>query len=150
MSALQASRIFLPGNQEYQNQNGTYLAAHQSEITPSAIFLPSNKEDVAKFIRLIKPFVKGEGFAFAIRGGGQNPLPYCANIEKLGVTLDMARLDQVTIGEGSVTIGAGARWGPVFEALDGTGFGVSGNRNAKAGIGGLTLQGMIVSVINIG
>lgn len=136
-----APQILMPGTPEFAEQNATYLAAQQSEIEPAAIFQPASKEDVSEFIKLVKPFTK-DGFQFAIRGGGQNPLHGCANINKPGVTLDLARLNNVDIKEGYVAVGAGARWGAVFDALDGTGLGVSGNRSSKGGIGGLALQGM--------
>lgn len=157
MSALEvlqqsfpASQFLLPGSIEFEKQNSTYLAAQQSEIKPAAIFQPSTKEDVSKFIQVIKHFTQqGENkFEFAVRGGGQNPLPKCANIEKPGVTLDLAHLNEVNVKEGFVGVGAGARWGKVFDALDGTGLGVSGNRSSKAGIGGLALQGMIPGLFN--
>ncbi|KAF2263626.1 FAD-binding domain-containing protein [Lojkania enalia] len=108
---------------------------------PAALFQPTSKEDVAKFMQLVKPFIQDGKFAFAIRGGGQNPLPYCANIEKPGITLDLTLLNGINVKDGCITIGGGARWGAVFDALDGTGFGVSGNRSSRAGIRGLALQG---------
>lgn len=138
------SHILLRGTEKYEKQNATYLAAQQSEIEPAAIFLPSTKHDVAKFVKLSTSCSQGGNaeFRFAIRGGGQNPLHACANIEKPGITLDLAELNSVDIKEGYVAIGGAARWGAVFDALDGTGFGVSGNRSSRAGIGGLALQGM--------
>lgn len=139
-----ASQILLPSNPSFLERNSSYLAEQQSEIAPAALFLPASREDVAKFLQMVKPFARDGKFAFAIRGGGQNPLPYCANIEKPGVTLDLALLNAVTVKDGSVTIGAGARWGAVYDALDGTGMGVSGSRSSKGGIGGLALQGDII------
>ncbi|KAF2658697.1 FAD-binding domain-containing protein, partial [Lophiostoma macrostomum CBS 122681] len=136
-----ASQILLCGTEEFNAQNATYAAQQNSEIVPAAIFLPEAKEDVAEFIRLITPTAKDGSFAFVIRGGGACPLPYGTNIEKPGITLDLAHLNQITVLEESVSIGAGASWGAVYEALDGTGRGVSGSRSSKGGIGGLALQG---------
>ncbi|KAF2472309.1 FAD-binding domain-containing protein [Lindgomyces ingoldianus] len=148
MSALKAlqtefpaSQILLPETEAYKTSNSTYLAQQNSDIKPAAIFQAADAKDVVKFIQLVSPFTKDEDFAFAIRGAGANPLPYGNNIGETGTTLDLSRLDEIDVGENSVSIGAGARWGAVYDALDGTGRGVSGNRSAKGGIGGLALQG---------
>jgi FAD/FMN-containing dehydrogenase len=131
------SQILVYGSKEFNEQNSTYLAAQQSEIHPAAIFQPTSAKEVANFVKVSKH----ENIAFAIRGGGQNPNPFCSNIEKPGITLDLALLNKVEVKEGSISVGAGARWGALYDALDGTGLGVSGNRSAKGGIGGLALQG---------
>lgn len=132
-----ASQVLLPDSEQYEEYNSSYLAAQQSEIRPSAIFQPKSAEEVARFVKMSA----AGGFAFAVRGGGQNPLPHSSNIEKPGITLDLALLNSVKLGEGSISVGAGARWGAVYEALEGMGLGVSGNRSGKGGIGGLALQG---------
>jgi FAD/FMN-containing dehydrogenase len=137
-----ASQILLPGSKEFQEQNGSYLAAQQSEIIPEAIFQPASEQQVAEFVKIAKV----HNATFAVRGGGQNPLPFCANIEKPGITLDLALINNITVKEGYISIGAGARWKAAYEALDGTGFGVSGNRSEKSGIGGLALQGSQSSI----
>jgi FAD/FMN-containing dehydrogenase len=134
---LHSSQILLPGTAEYEAQNSSFLAAQLADLKPAAIVQPSCKEDVAKFVQ----FAKHGGHSFAIRGGGQNPLPGCTNIDAPGVTLDLASLNTVEVKEGCVSIGAGARWEAVFDALEGTGQGVSCNRSSKAGIGGLALEG---------
>lgn len=134
-----ASQLLLPDNEGYKEQNSTYLAAQLSEIQPAVIFQPTSSQDVAKFLKMSTL----ENIPFAIRGGGQNPLPFSSNIQKPGITLDLALLNGVEVKEGSISVGAGARWSAAYDVLDGTGLGVSGNRSAKAGIGGLALQGKI-------
>ena len=78
--------------------------------------------------------------AFAIRGGGQQPLPGCANIQG-GITLDLGLLVGSEIHDGIVEIAAGERWGPVYNKLHEKGLGVTGSCSAKGGIGGLALAG---------
>jgi FAD/FMN-containing dehydrogenase len=136
-----ATQVLLPGTPEFQAENSSFLAAQQSDLTPAAIVQPASTEEVAKFVQVLKPLAKDGAIAFATRGGGQNPLPGCANINAPGVTLDLALLNKVEVKEGYVSVGAGARWEAVYDALEGTGQGVSGNRSSKAGIGGLALQG---------
>jgi FAD/FMN-containing dehydrogenase len=136
-----SSQVLFPETAEFEAQNSSFLAAQQSDLKPAAIVQPKNKEEVAKFVQQFKPLAKDNACVFAIRGGGQNPLLGCTNVDGPGVTLDLALLNDVEIKDGSVSVGAGARWGDVFDALERTGQGVSGNRSSKAGIGGLALQG---------
>jgi hypothetical protein len=55
-SSFPASQILLSRTPEYSKHNSTYLAAQQTSILPAAIFLPSTPSDIAKFLKLIKPF----------------------------------------------------------------------------------------------
>jgi FAD/FMN-containing dehydrogenase len=136
-----ASQVLLPRTPEFEAQNTSFLAAQQSDLTPAAIVQPASSEEVVEFLQVLKPLAKDGAVAFATRGGGQNPLPGCVNINAPGVTLDLALLNKVEVKEDYVSVGAGARWEAVFDALEGTGQGVAGNRSSKAGIGGLALQG---------
>ncbi|KAI1413521.1 FAD-binding domain-containing protein [Hypoxylon sp. FL1857] len=79
---------------------------------------------------------------FAVRGGGQQPAPGCANIQD-GITVDLSNLAGIEIknDQSLIEIGAGARWGAVYDKLDGSGIGVAGGRANNCGIGGLSLEG---------
>ncbi|KAK3998179.1 hypothetical protein QBC44DRAFT_363706 [Cladorrhinum sp. PSN332] len=79
----------------------------------------------------------------AIRGGDQQPAPGCANVGPGGITVDLSLLNCVKFtGDGAVlAIGAGARWGQVYDKPDGTGLAVTGARSSAGGIGGLSLTG---------
>lgn len=96
-------------------------------------------------MQTIRPFID-HGNTFAIRGGGQQPAPGVANITAPGITLDLSLITGVDIDEKSyvVRIGAGERWGRVYEALDGSGQGVLGGRSDNGGIGGLALEGRVL------
>jgi hypothetical protein len=124
----------------YDERNDSYLAAQASEVKPVVIFLPTSKEQVALFIKVIKPFAVAGILPFAIRGAGQMPLPTAANIQN-GITLDLVNLKGISQDSCSVTIGAGEIWGNVYSKLDGTGYGVGGSRSGLGGIGGLSTQG---------
>lgn len=64
----------------------------------------------------------------------------CANIQD-GVTLDLRQLDTVEVKDGVARIGAGARWGAVYDQVQAQGLGITGSRSALGGIGGLALAG---------
>lgn len=134
--AFPGDQIALPGTEAYEASNDVYLSARQSDYTPAAIFQPRNTQDVAAFLRLAKE----KDVQFAIRGGGQQPLEACSNIEG-GITVDLSLLRGIELKDGVVSVGAGERWGPVYEKVQAAGLGVAGSRSARGGIGGLALSG---------
>lgn len=138
--AFPADQILLPGTEVFDKQNSSYLSQLESDITPAAIFQPKSTQDVSTFLQTIQPLVACGDVAYAIRGGGQQPLPGCANIQG-GITLDLGLLVGSEIQNGIVKIAAGERWGPVYDKLHEEGLGVTGSRSAKGGIGGLSLAG---------
>ncbi|RYP31565.1 hypothetical protein DL767_005674 [Monosporascus sp. MG133] len=124
--------------EEYQSLNNSYLSGFESDLSPSCIFLPRSKEEVAAFVRTIQPFV-GD-VQFAIRAAGRQPLPGCANVQD-GITVDLRSLKGIDIQDGYVQIAAGELWGSVYEQLEPHGLGVTGGKSTTCGIGGLATQG---------
>lgn len=57
------------------------------------------------------------------------------------MTLDLRQLETVEIKDGIARIGAGARWGAVYEQVQAQGLGITGSRSALGGVGGLALTG---------
>jgi len=142
-AAFLSDQIAVEGTEDYKKLNNSYLSLLQSEIKPATIFLPRNKHDVAKFVQLIAPFALDGNIHFAIRGAGQQPVPGCSNIEGDGITIDLRHLTGIRIKDGMVSLGAGERWGAIYEKLAEQGLGVTGSRSALGGIGGLALAGNI-------
>lgn len=140
-NAFSSDQIALEGTDHFNEVNNSYLSLLQSEITPAVVFLPRDKYDVAKFVRLVSPLVLDGKVQYAIRGAGQQPVPGCSNIGDGGITLDLRHLTGIEIKEGVVALGAGERWGKVYERLTEQGLGVTGSRSALGGIGGLALSG---------
>ncbi|OTB04274.1 hypothetical protein M426DRAFT_321108 [Hypoxylon sp. CI-4A] len=140
--AIPEGQFFLRDTAEYGNLNSSYLSQLESDLKPACIFQPRSREDVAAFLRTIQPFSRKGDVLFAVRGGGQQPAPGCANIEG-GITVDLGKLTGIEIkaDQNLVQIGAGERWGAVYEKLDGHGIGVAGGRANNCGVGGLALQG---------
>ncbi|KAI1822651.1 FAD-binding domain-containing protein [Xylaria intraflava] len=139
---LPADQLLVQGTDEFNKLNASYLSALEGDITPVAIVLVKTADDVSAFLKTIKPFITSRQTAFAIRGAGQQPLPGCANIQG-GITLDLSLLTGIDLdpSTGIVSIGAGERWGAVYEKLSHHGLGVTGSRSANGGIGGLALAG---------
>ncbi|KAH8898456.1 FAD-binding domain-containing protein [Thozetella sp. PMI_491] len=137
-AAFPSDQVSLPGTEAYKRLNSSYLCLLQSEIMPAAIFQPKTKEDVAKFLQI----VKDDGATqFAICGNGQQPAPGCSNIEE-GITLNLGLLTGVELNaDGTVSIGAGECWGSVVRKLAPEGLAVAGGRTGRGGIGGLALAG---------
>jgi FAD/FMN-containing dehydrogenase len=138
--AFPSDRLAFSGTEEFRERNKSYLSLLQSEIEPAVIFLPQSKEEVAKFVRTIKPLALNGDVQFAIRGAGQQPAPGCSNVAN-GVTIDLSLLKGIELKESVVSLGAGERWGPIYEKLTEHGLGVTGSRSALGGIGGLALAG---------
>lgn len=142
--AIQGGQFSERGSEEYNKLNASYLSGLESDFEPSWIFQPKSKEEVAIFLKTVKPHI--DLVMFAVRGGGQQPLPGCANIQN-GITVDLRLITGVDIKDNVVQIGAGERWGKVYEVLDNKGLGVAGGRSAVGGIGGLALQGALNNAV---
>lgn len=145
-SAIDALKKAIPngvftqrGEELYETLNGSYLSGFESDLKPYWIVQPRTKEDVAAFVKVVSS--RSDNIVFAVRGGGQQPLPGCANIQD-GITLDLALLKGIDSADGLVKIGAGERWGAVYDKLGQEGLAVAGGRSASNGIGGLTTEGL--------
>ncbi|VUC35568.1 unnamed protein product [Clonostachys rosea] len=140
--AFSESQVVLPSADDYATLNTSYLSKAQGELQPSAIFLPQDRDDVAKFVRLIGPLALQGKVKFAVRGAGQQPALGCNNIEG-GITIDLRHLTGIHLKEdsSSVSVGAGERWGEVYSKLQESGLAVTGSRSSLGGIGGLSLSG---------
>ncbi|KAF2678229.1 FAD-binding domain-containing protein [Lentithecium fluviatile CBS 122367] len=114
--AFANDRITLIGSEGFEKINKFYLSLLQSDLTPAAIFLPQSKTEVAKFVRLIRPFALHGGVQFAVCNG---------------------------LGDGTLSIGVGERWGSVYKKLTEERLGVTGSRSALRGIGGLASSGRL-------
>ncbi|PQE11747.1 Bifunctional solanapyrone synthase protein [Rutstroemia sp. NJR-2017a WRK4] len=137
---LSGSRLILRNTTEYDELNASYLSALESDLSPACIFLPSTREEIAEFIKIISPFVDTGDVAFAIRGAGQVPLPGAANIAN-GITMDLRNLTGVELADGHVSVAAGERWSSVYSKLSAVGLATTGSRSGNGGIGGLALEG---------
>lgn len=49
-------QLLQAGTEDLTKLNKSYLSCLESDLTPSAIFVPKNVDDVAKFVEVIGPF----------------------------------------------------------------------------------------------
>ncbi|PYH88791.1 FAD-binding domain-containing protein [Aspergillus ellipticus CBS 707.79] len=141
--AFPRAQLFFPGERTYTTLNESYFSEMEREHTPACIFLPISTLDVSTFMRRMNPFLLQGEVVFAIRSGGQQFTPGCANIRN-GITMDLTLLDGAEMREGGdnvVSIGPGERWGVVYDFLTAKGLGVTGSRRAECGVGGTVLGG---------
>ena len=136
-------KVFYPGSNDYNVSLQSYFTAQEAQLLPACIIRPTKVEDVATVIKAILAINSAaeSKIQFAVRGGGHNPFPGSANIDG-GITVDMRAMNTVTVHDRqSVSIGAGAIWGHVYEQLDPLNLGVVGGNVYGVGVSGFTLGG---------
>lgn len=125
----------------------SYWAQQCADVAPACIVRPESTADVAKVLAILhEEHVSRQrsgnehGYFFALRSGGHSP--YDSVLEK-GIIVDMSAFDKTELSHDTktVTIGCGARWGTVVQALEDKGLAVVSGRDTKVGAGGLTLGG---------
>ena len=148
VKALQESlqhKVFLPGTESYQESLRSYFTVQEAELKPICIVKPSSTEEVAIAVRTV---LKADAdVPLAVRSGGHNPSKGSANIEG-GVTIDLRSLNSIDVKESqeSVSVGAGAFWGHVYEKLEPLGISVVGAHVYNVGVAGFILGGGLSSL----
>ncbi|KAL6802596.1 hypothetical protein GGI42DRAFT_29387 [Trichoderma sp. SZMC 28013] len=117
-----------------------YFIAQAAQIVPVCRVLPVNAADVAAILDIVRE----TGATFAVKSGGHNSYASGTNAEN-GITIDLSRLKDITISDDrkSVTVGAGCRFGEVYDKLEAHGLGCVGGRISSVGVSGLTMGGGI-------
>ena len=113
----------------------------------TCIVSPESVDDVARVMKII---VYTQS-AFSIRSGGHDFNVNHSSIGPDGILIDMVNLNQTTMSgdKETMTIGVGARWGDVYQALNGSGVSINGARSPNPGVGGQTLGGGIGWLSNL-
>ncbi|KAH7377417.1 hypothetical protein BKA64DRAFT_648901 [Cadophora sp. MPI-SDFR-AT-0126] len=142
-AALLVSALLLPAAQARSN-----CCSVLSSQLPGNVFWPNDplyvQEAESSFwysVNLVSDAVKllerGD-CKFSVRGGGHMPNRGAANIDD-GILIAMTKLDELSFQEDYVSVGAGLRWGPVFDFLATRGLAVVGGRVGIVGVPGLIL-----------
>ncbi|KKP05395.1 FAD binding domain-containing protein [Trichoderma harzianum] len=107
---------------------------------PVCRVLPINAADVATILNIVRE----TGATFAVKSGGHNSYASGTNAEN-GITIDLSRLKDITVSDdrNSVTVGAGCRFGEIYDKLEAHGLGCVGGRISSVRISGLTMGGGI-------
>jgi len=123
----------LPDSPLYERAYKSFNARFH-EIKPRALVRCATPQDVAETLS----FLHRHGLDVAIRSGGHS---FAGNSSTPGVVIDVTPMDSVEVSNGLATIGAGARLGDVYEALQKYNVTIPGGTCPPVGIAGLTLGG---------
>lgn len=106
---------------------------------PACIVQPRDENDISTAIRIIG-FFRAK---FSVRSGGHSPNPGWSSVGQDGVLLSLEKINTAELSEDQTyaTIGPGARWGAVYDALDSHKAVVSGARLPDVGVGVFFLGG---------
>ncbi len=122
-----------PGSAGYERARKPAIARfHDSR--PEAVVFCATAGDVSEAIRAARRF----GLAAVARSGGHC---FAGTSSTAGMVIDVTPMRSVSVAGGVTTIGAGARLGEVYEALDGEGLTIPAGCGPDVGIAGLTLGG---------
>lgn len=125
--------VAFPGSSLYERTHKPFNARFH-EVQPIAIVRCATPQDVAETIS----FLKRHSLENAIRSGGHC---FAGNSSTGGVVTDVTLMDSVLVSGDIATIGAGARLGDVYEALQQHNVTIPGGTCPPVGIAGLTLGG---------
>ncbi|KAI3621671.1 fad binding domain-containing protein [Moniliophthora roreri] len=134
-------KVFLPNTPEFQEEQSSYYSAVVSQQKPACRVSPSSAKDVSTIVKRLK----AGKCQFAVRSGGHMPWKGSNNIDAPGVTIDMGKMNSITLTSDKkvVQVGPGNRWGPVYDALAPENLIIVGGRSNTVGVGGYLLGGGI-------
>ena len=112
--------------------NPSYSIEH-----PAFVAVPNNVSDIQRCMRVA---LACEVPTIAIKSGGHSFAGY-STTDQNGFVVSMKNLATVTLQHDMVTVGAGANWGDVYKALEGTNYVAVGGCVPDVGIGGYILGG---------
>jgi FAD/FMN-containing dehydrogenase len=128
-----AGEVIRPGSPRWDAARRPALARFR-DAWPAAVVRCAAAEDVAAVIA----FAREAGLPLAVRSGGHC---FAGHSSTDGIVVDVGPMDAVAVGGGIATIGAGARLGAVYDALDAHGLAIPAGCGPRVGIAGLALGG---------
>jgi FAD/FMN-containing dehydrogenase len=128
-----AGEVVRPGSPRYESVRRPAIARFH-DVRPEAVVLCASPADVAETLALarragLRPAPRGGGHCFAGRSSTE------------GVVIDVTPMSSVSVADGLATIGAGARLGEVYDALERRGLTIPAGCGPEVGIAGLALGG---------
>ncbi|KAK2809499.1 hypothetical protein FQN50_003767 [Emmonsiellopsis sp. PD_5] len=138
LNAKLAGKVHLPSTQGYNASMEGFWTLQATFDTPTCVVVPTTAEDVSA---AVKTLVAGS-CQFSVKGGGHTAFAGAASISD-GIQIDMTSMNSVSVSsdKSKASIGAGARWLTVYQALESQGLMVAGGRDSDVGVGGLILGG---------
>ena len=133
LDAAIAGAVVRPGAADYDRLRRPAIGQFDA-IRPQAVVLCTSAPDVAEAIA----FARRARIPLAVRSGGHC---FAGRSSSEGMVIDVSPMDAVSVAAGRATIGAGARLGDVYDALDAHGVTLPAGCGTTVGIAGLTLGG---------
>jgi FAD/FMN-containing dehydrogenase len=128
-----AGEVVLPGSPADQELPAPFNARFH-DVRPRAIILCATPEDVAETIS----FARRHGLACAPRSGGHC---FAGRSVSRGLVIDVTPISSVSVSADLAVVGAGARLGTVYEALQEHQLTIPAGTCPTVGVAGLTLGG---------
>jgi hypothetical protein len=128
-----AGELVLPGSPDYETVRRPAIARFH-DVRPQAVVRCAEPADVAETIR----FASRSGVPAVPRSGGHC---FAGHSSTGGVVVDVTPMGSVSVSAGTATIGAGARLGAVYDALERHDLTIPAGCGPTVGIAGLTLGG---------
>jgi FAD/FMN-containing dehydrogenase len=123
----------LPDSPGYESTRKPAMARFH-DVRPRAAVLCETAEDVSEAIW----FARRQGLRTVPRSGGHC---FAGRSTVEGIVIDVSPMRSVSVSGGVATVGAGARLGQVYDALDEHGLTIAAGCGPDVGIAGLTLGG---------
>jgi FAD/FMN-containing dehydrogenase len=125
--------VALPGSPAYQASRSPFNARFR-DVRPAAVVSCASSQDVGEAIG----FARRHGLELVTRAGGHS---FAGHSSTRGVLVDITPMRSVTVAGGVARVGAGARLGEVYEALQEHDVTIPGGTCPPVGVAGLTLGG---------
>jgi FAD/FMN-containing dehydrogenase len=125
--------VVLPGSPDYDAARKPAIARFH-DARPEAVVRCESTGDVAETIA----FARRAGIPAVPRSGGHC---FAGRSSTEGIVIDVRPMRSVFVSGGLATVGAGARLGEVYDALDEQGLTMAAGCGPEVGIAGLTLGG---------
>jgi FAD/FMN-containing dehydrogenase len=108
---------------------------HYASIRPLAVIQPLDTKDVAAAVT----WARAHAVPIVAKSGGHSYGGYSTVAN--GVVVDLSRLSAIGVAQGHAVVGAGARLGIIYSALDARGVAIPAGTCPSVGIGGHALGG---------
>ncbi|KAF4550865.1 FAD-binding domain-containing protein 24 [Elsinoe fawcettii] len=132
----------LPGLVVYPNttafDTSNIYWSRRQDSSPSCVVLPRSPREVASALKTIT----ANSFRFTVKGGGHTTFDGGSSLQN-GIVISLDRIKGITIApdRSIVSVGPGARWINVSEALAPLGLAAVGGRSPDVGVSGFLLGG---------
>jgi FAD/FMN-containing dehydrogenase len=128
-----AGELVLPGSSDYEQARRPAIPRFD-DAYPEAVVRCRSSAQVSAALRL----VERAGLDVRIRSGGHC---FAGRSSGDGLVVDVSPMNSVSVSDGVAAVGAGARLGDVYDALDEHGVTIPAGCGPEVGIAGLTLGG---------